>query len=524
MFSANTHAMVIDANDNIRMAIYRMFLETGVANVYQAKSMNEARKILTTKKLDIIVMEWDLKVMTGAELIAEIRQEGESKNAALLVCSASINKEMVAQAIRAGASEILAKPFNYKLFKEKVYKAIKLPLTKRFKQRVITTDGVQDLPQKADSVPEAYEEKTIQPVATTPTVLVVDDEISNIEIVSKSLKSFCNVKFANSGKKALELCQRAAPDLLLLDIMMPEMDGYQVLKILKSRVDLADIPVIFLTAKATDEDIVRGLTLGAVDYIVKPFNSVVLKLRVKNHLSLAQTTKKADEQLQTLIEERHLKENADRVVFNYMLSPLKQIKTATERIGGRSLTTKQLQSEADFIKYALRNLSQVIESINTILRLEDSGFRLKLTPVKIRAIIDEIIRDYAKDQHAKSLQIDNYIGHDTVILADDIHMKTLFTELYGNAIEGAPRGSRVAFFESISKEKVELTVFNPGEVPHDVKDNFFEKYYTVGKQFGTGLGTYVSKLICDACGSDISLSSSDNETRIIMEFNRPSPD
>ena len=120
-----------------------------------------------------------------------------------------------------------------------------------------------------------------------PTVLVVDDTAENLTLMSFLLKDSYKVKVANSGEKALRIAHGASrPDLILLDIMMPEMDGYAVCRHLQADLTTRDIPIIFLTAKASVEDEEFGLKLGAVDYITKPISPPVVLARVKTHLNL----------------------------------------------------------------------------------------------------------------------------------------------------------------------------------------------------------------------------------------------
>ena len=119
------------------------------------------------------------------------------------------------------------------------------------------------------------------------TVLVVDDSPDNLSLMAGLLEDHYNVKIANNGEKALKIAAAdSAPDLILLDIMMPEMDGYEVCRRLKRNPGTMDIPVIFLTAKAEVEDEKQGLELGAVDYITKPVSPPIVMARVKTQLSL----------------------------------------------------------------------------------------------------------------------------------------------------------------------------------------------------------------------------------------------
>lgn len=118
-------------------------------------------------------------------------------------------------------------------------------------------------------------------------VLVVDDTPENIDVMSGILRSDYKVKAALSGQKALKIAQSTpAPDIILLDVMMPEMDGYEVCRELKSNPQTKNIPVIFVTAKDTESDETFGLDLGAVDYITKPISPAIVQARVKTHLSL----------------------------------------------------------------------------------------------------------------------------------------------------------------------------------------------------------------------------------------------
>tara|TARA_R110000868_G_scaffold259743_5_gene517970 strand:+ start:13078 stop:14037 length:960 start_codon:yes stop_codon:yes gene_type:complete len=119
-----------------------------------------------------------------------------------------------------------------------------------------------------------------------PTILIVDDEISNIEIMNAILEEDYEICFATSGPQALETARRILPDMILLDILMPGMDGFEVCGQLKNEALLTDVPVIFTTGLGDTEDEVRGLSLGAIDYVTKPVQPVVLRARVSNHIEL----------------------------------------------------------------------------------------------------------------------------------------------------------------------------------------------------------------------------------------------
>jgi len=117
-------------------------------------------------------------------------------------------------------------------------------------------------------------------------VLIVDDEPTNIKILSKIVEPYATVFFALSGEAALPIIVSKQPDLILLDIVMPGMDGYELIKLLKASDSTEKIPVIFVTEKREENEEIKGLNLGAIDYITKPLSSPIVMARVKNHLEL----------------------------------------------------------------------------------------------------------------------------------------------------------------------------------------------------------------------------------------------
>ncbi|MDO9478923.1 MAG: response regulator [Pseudohongiella sp.] len=184
------------------------------------------------------------------------------------------------------------------------------------------------------------------------TILVVDDEPSNIAVIGDLLRSDYQVKVANSGKRALQLArQDPIPVLILLDVMMPDMDGYQVLEQLKNDSITREIPVIFVTALDSQRDQLSGFRLGAVDYITKPIMPQVMLARVRTHLELktardrladqnawleAEVTRRmAENDLTQLVSVRalaHLAETRDKETGNHILRTQAYVHTLAQRL------------------------------------------------------------------------------------------------------------------------------------------------------------------------------------------------
>ena len=194
------------------------------------------------------------------------------------------------------------------------------------------------------------------PIPKANSVLLVDDEPVNIKILSDVLKDDYNVMFATSGEEGIGLALQLRPDLILLDVMMPDMDGYEVCARLQGDPRTAAIPVIFVTALGSTEEEVRGLETGALDYITKPINGDIVKVRVRNHL------KYKDVILASSVSDTSADPGADslnsmtdrqREIFEWV----KQGKTNWE-------IAKIIGCSEDNVKYHMKNILRILGSYN----------------------------------------------------------------------------------------------------------------------------------------------------------------
>jgi adenylate cyclase len=136
----------------------------------------------------------------------------------------------------------------------------------------------------------------VQPFSDNPVILIVDDTPENVDVLAGILRDYYQIKIALNGPKALRIAQSdPAPSLVLLDVMMPEMDGYEVCRQLQANERTRRIPVIFVTAKSEDEDEAQGLGLGAVDYITKPVSPAIVLARVRNQLALKKSHRRLED-------------------------------------------------------------------------------------------------------------------------------------------------------------------------------------------------------------------------------------
>jgi len=199
-----------------------------------------------------------------------------------------------------------------------------------------TTDGVNSTQKKSDVSENA------------PIILVVDDTRLNLMFVTSILEDQYRVRQASSGERALELASVTPhPDVILLDVMMPAMDGYEVLQRLRNNPDTREIPVIFVTAMAADDDEERGLALGAVDYMTKPLRPAILLARVRNHVELKQSRdvlRYQNELLESRVTERTAALQREREQLADLLTQQRELNRRLEDAQNQLLQSEKMAS------------------------------------------------------------------------------------------------------------------------------------------------------------------------------------
>ena len=240
-----------------------------------------------------------------------------------------------------------------------------------------------------------------------PTLLVVDDVVANIDILIEALGKDYTVRVDTDGAAALGSVKEALPDLILLDIMMPGMDGFEVCRRLKADPTACDIPIIFLTALNEDADEARGLELGAVDYITKPFNPHIVKTRVRNHLELkrhrdhlsalvAERTSELAKANERLLELGRIKDDFLKMISHEMCTPANGLLGIGQLIIDMCPPSEECALYRDLFQQSSLRLQNLIEDTAMIADIENMSLKgcaaISFTMLldKVRASLQDI--------------------------------------------------------------------------------------------------------------------------------------
>lgn len=345
-------------------------------------------------------------------------------------------------------------------------------------------------------------------------ILIVDDVETNLQLLGNILQEQnYDVSFASNGQDALSILETELPDLILLDVMMPEMDGFEVCERVKSNQQTKDIPVIFLTAKAETEEILKGFELGAVDYVTKPFNSSELLARVHTHLSL----KRAKEELWEL---NLTKSKFFAVITNDIKDSLVGVKGFSQFL----LEDLKTNNTEDSIKLAQtlhsdsRKLYTFLENLMEWANIQTGKIEYNPDNYLLSPIIERNLSYFDDTIEEKELDVENNISLETIVFADKVMLNVIINKLVSNAVKYSKNKSKVLIDSIEDDETVQISVTDKGVGMEQEKlervfdlDNPYPKTVGTANEGGTGLGLLICNELVKRLGGKIWIESKKNQ-------------
>ncbi|MFO7800822.1 MAG: hybrid sensor histidine kinase/response regulator [Desulfovermiculus sp.] len=348
-------------------------------------------------------------------------------------------------------------------------------------------------------------------------ILIVDDLPDNITVLASALQEY-EKSVALDGKTALQIARSLEqPDLILLDIMMPGMDGYHVCAALKADPRTREIPVIFVTALDEVADEAKGLETGAVDFIIKPVVPAIVQARVRTHLDLANSRKELERQNLLLKENEQLREHVDQMARHDLKGPLNGIMNIPYLVMDSEKLSQESRELLEAVVQAADKMLSMINSSQTLYQIETQRFELNPRQVDMGHLLDKVIasvRARAGQQVSISRPSQNEGQNRGFVLGDELLCYSIMSNLITNAVEASPEQGYIQVTCKRNMDWVQVVVENQGRVPPEIQERFFDKYVSRGKKDGTGLGTYMARLFTEVQGGSIHLQSEQDTTRI----------
>lgn len=341
-------------------------------------------------------------------------------------------------------------------------------------------------------------------------ILIVDDTLANLDLLLAMLTNHgYKVRAAINGNMALKSVFAAAPELILLDINMPEMNGFEVCQQLKSDPRTSEIPIIFISASDQMDDKVRAFEIGGVDYVTKPFQVEEVLARVSSQLALYQHKRELEafrqREIDYLRELSAMKDEFVQTVSHDLKNPLSVIMGYADLLSEEE-AIQQMPDILSYITSIRRRSDEMYGLISTLLDLAkiEAGMGLSTAPVQLDKFLDdqvESIRPLVESKHLTFVY--TALPPNVTLMADAIRLGQVFQNLLTNAIKYTPEGRRVELSHTIQTARILLQVKDTGlGIPEQDLPNIFEKFYRVNRpehntSKGTGLGLSIAKAIIE---------------------------
>ncbi|MFO0551951.1 MAG: hybrid sensor histidine kinase/response regulator [Polyangiaceae bacterium] len=346
-----------------------------------------------------------------------------------------------------------------------------------------------------------------------PSILIVDDTVENLQLLATMLTELgYEARPVPSGKLALQAAERDPPDLVLVDINMPNMNGYEVCEKLKADSKTSQIPVIFISALTDPSDKIRAFKVGGVDYVTKPFHVAEVAARVSVHLSLRRTQRELAESYERLRSLEDLRDRLVHMVVHDMRSPLSTILMHMDLLRESLMEKIEEEDRQDLlaIEASAKRVRDLANDLLDVSRLEEGRMPVE----RNRCDLSEVTKRVVESLRAldKSRPFDLSLPP-CELSCDPKLVERVIENLVSNAIRHTPQGSAVSISCSLDETHGRFVVRDQGEgIPRGAERRIFERFGTLATRtdrtyHSVGLGLAFSKLAVEAQGGQIGVES-----------------
>jgi len=356
-------------------------------------------------------------------------------------------------------------------------------------------------------------------------ILIVDDNYKNLQLLGNVLRQEnLEIAVATNGLHAIRIVKEVNPSLILLDVMMPEIDGYEVCKILKSDPETESIPVIFLTAKNDSAEVIQGLSLGAVDYITKPFNTQELFIRVKTHLAL----RNSNEELKKI---NATKDKFFSIIAHDLKNPFITMLGFSSMLvtDYYDFTDEERISYLSEMEGVAKKSHQLLENLLQWSRSQTG--RLEYIPkvIDLNDVISEIFDLVKVQAKTKDIQLIKNCKKDSFVFADDDMLTTVVRNLIANAIKFTRKGGAITVESNKENDFYTVNIADTGVgMDEKILKSLFkievqQSQKGTNNEQGTGLGLILCREFAERNGGKI-WATSQPDKGSVFSFTVPAYD
>ncbi|NWF67690.1 MAG: hybrid sensor histidine kinase/response regulator [Chloroflexi bacterium] len=333
-------------------------------------------------------------------------------------------------------------------------------------------------------------------------LLIVDDDPANLMLLRRIFDRDYSVDCAQNGQEALVALAQGSCDLVLLDIMMPKINGLQLLQIIRSTPETSALPVILISALTDAHDIVRGLELGANDYITKPVDVQVVMARVYTQLTLKRLMEERNQTIRNLQVTQEMRERFFRIAAHDLKGPLANMRLACHLLRTSTRELPGTQETLDALGMSLEKMQEVINDLLDSAAIQSGKLDLKIDCVPADRLMWDIMMQYEPAATRKEITL-AVTSANGMAEMDYARMCQVMANLVSNAIKYSPRGSRVSLWSEERGNQLALCVADQGPgIPEAERAKLFGEFSKLSTrptegESSTGLGLWIVKHLVD---------------------------
>ena len=522
----NLHALtflVVDDLELMRAVTINQLRGLGCEKIKTARNGAEALAFLRAQKVDAVLADWNMPVMSGLELLRAVRADPKLASLPFLMITAEAERQRIEEVISAGVSGLLVKPYNAGNLRARL-------------ERMLSTEprapaaSASGAAARQAPVAAASAEAMVGfggDMALSPTrILVVDDYPVSLKLLTHLFKDEYQVLSATDGQSALAACRAdPPPDLVLMDVMMPDMDGFEVVRRLRDDHATAQIPVIFVTGLTDDAARVKGMELGAVDFVSKTSDPKVLRARVRNFSKFIDMRRQLQVDFDLMLDAARLREDVENMTRHDLKGSLAGIVGMVQSLADDASMAPRHVAQLRLVEQTALQVMSMVNLSSDLYKMESGNFKLKAVPVEVGHTLHRIVElsrsAFADKQLSIVVDTDHPVGAEMPkAVGDAMLCYSLFQNLIKNACEAAPPGTRVVVTLK-DENPLRILIHNTGAVPPALRERFFEKFATSGKDGGSGLGTYSARLLVTAQQGTVTMATSDEDNSTTLTVTLP---
>ena len=350
-----------------------------------------------------------------------------------------------------------------------------------------------------------------------PYILAVDDEQLNLELLRFILeRNHFNFKGTSDDEYFFKVLGEQPPDLILLDVIMPRIEGFELCEKIKSFPKYKDIPVIFLTGKVNVKDKVKGFEVGGVDYVTKPFNEQELIARIQTHIELRRARNQIEQQAENLKQSNALKDRMFSIIGHDLRSPLSAAKLKMDFImrGIIDPTSEDFKKKTVF--ELLKTMDEALNLLQNLLgwaKAESDQIQVIPENLDFTDIVEQTFRLLKLGSEHKKIALVNNVPQETFVHADLNTTKTVLRNLLSNAIKFTPVAGKIQVNAAAGEERIIIEVEDNGQgipkedIPKILNPNEHFSKLGTEKEPGTGLGLVLCQNFVHKNGGTLNIKS-----------------